>query len=301
MKTFAYQNRKSKNYFEGWYVRLTDQKNDKNIAIIFAITKDKHHPHSFIQYYDGTKKEAFYYEFDSNEFQYDDASYTVHIGENFLSTRQVFLKTKDVKIEAKTEDIELLQPYKGRQSAMGYLQKAPLECFQEVIYMDTNATFTINNTTYRGRGYMEKTYGTNFPKDWIWLQSNHSNNGSKISFSVGLVPVLFFHVKGFFLIYHHDGKEYRYGSYNLSHIKIEHVSHSETKYTIRKRKTRIELTATSHKPVKLVGPSKNGVMNLDVFETLTGTATMKVYNKDELVFEDTYHNVGLELMYDKKW
>jgi hypothetical protein len=300
MKTFAYQNRKDKNYFEGWYVRLTDEKNDINVAIIFAITKDKQHPHSFIQYYDGTKKEAFYYEFTTSQFQYDEGSGTVHIGDNFLSTRQVFLKTADVVIEAKTEDIQTLQPFRGHQSAMGYLQKAPLECFQEVIYLDTKATFTINDTTYHGRGYMEKTYGTNFPKDWIWLQSNHSKNGSKISFSVGLVPVLFFHVKGFFLIYHHQGNEYRYGSYNLSHIKIEHINHSETTYTIRKRKTKIIISAKSHQPVKLVGPSKNGVMNLDVFETLTGTATMKVYNKDELVFEDTYYNVGLELMYNKQ-
>lgn len=300
MNTFAYQNRKQHNYFEGWYVRLTDDSNNINVAIIFAITKDKENPHSFIQYYDGTNKEAFYYEFPSGDFRYDSDSHTVHIGRNYLSLRQVFLKTDDITVEAKTENNQLLKPYKGRQSAMGYMQKAPLECFQEVLYLDSNATFTLGDKTYQGHAYMEKTYGTNFPKQWIWLQSNHSKQGSKLTFSVGLVPVLFFHVKGFFLIYHHNGKEHRFGSYNLSHIKINEIDHASTTFTIHKRKTRIVITASSHQPVKLVGPSKNGKMNLDVFETLTGTATMKVYQKDELVFEDSYHNVGLELMYDKK-
>lgn len=300
MKTFAFQNRKKTNYFEGWYIRLTDQPNRINIALIFAMTKDKEHPHSFIQYYDGTNKEAFYYEFPLEDFHYDYASDTIHIGENFLSLRQLYLSTSDVTVEAKTESLMTLQSYHGNQSAMGYLSKAPLECFQEIVYLDGKGTFTIDGTSYRGKAYMEKTYGTNFPKNWIWLQSNHSKHGSKLTFSVGLVPVLFFHVKGFFLIYHHNQQEYRFGSYNLSHITINQVSHDTTTYTIRKRRTKIVITATTHKPVKLIGPSKNGKMNLDVYESLTATATMKVYRKNELIFEDEYTNVGLELMYQKK-
>ena len=300
MRTFSYQNKKQSNYFEGWYVRLSDVEKHINIAIIFAITKDKSHPHSFIQYYDGTKKEAFYYEFSVDAFGYDETSHTITIGKSFFSLRQLYLTTDDVTIEAKTEEPMLLQPYKGHQSAMGYLENAPLECFQEIIYLDAKATFTIDGTSYHGKAYMEKTYGTNFPNKWIWLQSNHSKQGSKLTFSVGMVPVLFFRVKGFFLIYHHNGKDHRFGSYNLAKITINQVSHNETTFTIKHRKTRIVITATTHKPVRLVGPRKNGTMDLDVFESLTATATMQVFHKQELVFEDQYTNVGLELMFDKK-
>jgi hypothetical protein len=67
--------------------------------------------------------------------------------------------------------------------------------------------------------------------------------------------------------------------------------------TIRKGKTRIELTATTKHPVKLVGPRKNGKMDLDVFESLQATATIQVFRKNDLLFEDQYTQVGLELMY----
>ena len=37
MKSFTYQNRRKKDYFEGWYTRLVDIENNINIAVIFAL------------------------------------------------------------------------------------------------------------------------------------------------------------------------------------------------------------------------------------------------------------------------
>ncbi len=297
MNTFGYQNKKNQNYFEGWYVRFTDDDKHTNVAIIFAITKDKDNPHSFIQYYDGKQQQAFYYTFQSDAFAYDDTTKTVSIGDNYLSLTNARVKTDDVDLVASMGNQTFLEPYHGHQSAMGYLAKAPLECFQEVIYLDSAVTFTLNGANYKGKSYMEKTYGTNFPKKWIWLQANHASNGSALTFSVGLVPVLFFHVKGFFLIYRKDGVEHRFGSYNFARIRIKEISETETTFTIKRGKTMIVLTAATQHPVRLVGPSKNGRMNLDVFESIEATASIRVYHKRELVFEDDYTNVGLELMY----
>ena len=52
MNTFEYRNLKKKNYFEGWYQRVTDENNNINYSIIFAITKDENDSHSFIQIFD---------------------------------------------------------------------------------------------------------------------------------------------------------------------------------------------------------------------------------------------------------
>ncbi|QMS84308.1 hypothetical protein [Candidatus Xianfuyuplasma coldseepsis] len=297
MNTFAFQNKKKKNYFEGWYYRITDAENNINIAVIFALTKDKKHPHSFIQFYDGHQKKAYYYTFDINDFYYDDANDTVRIGQNELSVHHLLLHTDDVHIEATNHEVVPLQIYNGHQSAMGYLSNAPLECFQEVLFMTSDVTFTLNNSPHKGTSYMEKTYGTNFPSQWIWLQSNHSKNGSLISFSVGKVPVLFFEVKGFFLILNINGKEQRYGSYNFSKIKIDAVSDTHTTFSIRKGTTTIIITAKTNHPVELVGPRKNGTMDLAVHESLNATATIKVFNHNDIIFEDEYEHVGLELMY----
>ena len=179
---------------------------------------------------------------------------------------------------------------------MGFLSKAPLECFQEIIYMSADSTFTIDNKKYTGIAYMEKTFGTNFPTKWIWLQSNHSKNNSSISFSVGIVPVLFLKKKGFLCVLEFNNTEYRFGSFNLSKVKIE-VIENQTIITIRRKQDVILIKPKQATTVKLVGPSKNGKMNLDVFESIKAEAVLTFTRKGKILLEDTYTNVGLELMY----
>jgi len=297
MKTFEYKNKKNENYFEGWYIRLHDRSKNVNIAVIFAITKNAENPHSFIQVYNGADKEAHYFTFDVDKFHFDYDTYTVHIGDNSLSSTSLVLSVEGYTINATITHRILLENYQSTYSAMGRLSKAPLECFQEVIYLDGKTEFTINNQPYYGSSYMEKTYGTNFPSKWIWLEANHSKQGSVISFSVGIIPFLFLKLKGFLLIYRHNNKEYRYGSFNLSQVKVLKSTHFATTIQVKKGFTKILIKAQTNNPVKLVGPRKNGVMDLAVFESIDATATIEVYKRGKLIFEDAYTNAGLELMY----
>ena len=46
-----------------------------------------------------------------------------------------------------------------------------------------------------------------------------------------------------------------------------------------------------------MGPSKNGIMDLSVYESINAIATLKMFDDDEMIFEDRFTNVGLELMY----
>ncbi len=297
MKTFSYQNKKNRNYFEGWYYRITDAKNDVNVAIIFAVTKDTKNPHSFIQYYDGHQKKAYYYRFDSKEFRYDATSETVFIAQNELSFQHVKLYTDNVQIEATNRAVKELQPYNGHSSAMGFLENAPLECFQEVLFLHGETDFIMNGVAYTGTSYMEKTYGTNFPTQWIWLQSSHSQKGSLISFSLGKVPVFLFEMKGFFLILRIGNIEHRFGTYNRSKIRIDVSTKTHTTFSIRRGNQTVIITAVTQHPVELVGPRKKGKMDLPVYESLNATATLKFFEGNQLVFEDEFEHVGLELMY----
>ena len=297
MKTFQFQHKKNQNYFEGWYIRLIDSKHQINIAVIFAISYAEQHPHSFIQVYNGTDKQAHYYTFGVDEFHFDADTYTVQIGENYLSPTSLVLNIDEYKLQAEVSHRILLEQYQSTYSPMGRLSKAPLECFQEVIYLNGSVSFTLNGTEYDGTSYMEKTYGTNFPTKWIWIESSTSEKGSLLSFSVGIVPVLFLKIKGFFLIYRHNNKEHRFGSFNLSRIKVLDYTDYHTTIQIKKGRTRIVLKAQTNHPIKLIGPRKNGVMDLAVFESLDSTATIHVYHGKKLIFDDSYTNVGLELMY----
>ena len=103
MNTFEYKNRKRKNYFEGWYLRVTDEEKNVNLAFIFAITKDEEDPHAFIQVYDGIALTNKYFRFDVNDFKYLDK--TVYIKDNYLSLDNMCLKVKDFEINIMMENI----------------------------------------------------------------------------------------------------------------------------------------------------------------------------------------------------
>lgn len=301
MNLFKYQNKKNINYFEGWYFRFTDSRSKSNFAVIFAVTKHETDPHSFIQVLDAKAHKTYYYRFDITDFSYNSETSTVAIGENTISINSLYLKTSDFTITSTTRKIEELKPYGKTKSVMGFLQNAPLECFQEVVFIEARTSFKIvyPRRTFSGVGksYMEKTYGKNFPNKWVWLQSNYGQKGSKLSFSLGLVPILFFKVKGFFLVLQYDGKEERLTSYNLSRVTVRILDNHSYMLIIKKRRTRIELVVTSEDKLTLVGPRKHGLMNLDVFESITSKAGINVYKNKQLVYNDVYENVGVELMY----
>lgn len=302
MSGFGFENKKRKNYFEGWYFKCTDTSTSDNYAIIFAITRNMENPHSFIQFYNGTTNETLYFTFPIETFRYHLNSNTVFIGDNYICEDNVYFQSDELSFEATSTNQKKLRKYQHTHSAMGIMSKAPLECFQEIVFMNAEVKFDIIKkgvaSTHSGQSYMERTYGTNFPSKWIWFQSNYSKHNSMVSFSVGLIPFLFFKVKGFFLVLSYNGLEERFGSFNFSKIKIQSIHKTTSSITIKKGKKRVELLLETKIPARLLGPLKNGIMNLEVWECINASGIIKVYHRNILLFEDVYQNAGLELMYD---
>ncbi|MFK5882963.1 MAG: tocopherol cyclase family protein [Candidatus Izemoplasma sp.] len=294
MALFTYQNKHKIDYFEGWYLRLIDESNNLNYAIIIGITKESSDAHSFIQIYDGTKLENHYYRYHLEDFSFSGDK--VRIKHNYLSKDALCIKEKGIDINIVINKQEKLKA----KSAMGFLSKLPLTCFQEVIFMDAqyHGEITIDEKKYNstGKSYMEKTYGNKFPTKWIWLQSNHFNKEVSFAFAYGLVPIAKWEAKGFFAIMHYKGKEYRFASYNFSRLKIIKKSETDLEFTIKRGRLRLEISAQILNNVILVGPGVNGIMNLDVKESLNSLVHIRFSKGNKVIFETTGTNVGLENM-----
>ena len=102
MKKFEYRDLKTNNYFEGWYLRVTDELKNINMAFIFALTKDIDDPHSFIQVYDGIALTNKYYRFEVKDFSFK--AQTVFIKDNYLSLEKMHLNIEgfEISISLKT-------------------------------------------------------------------------------------------------------------------------------------------------------------------------------------------------------
>lgn len=300
MNPFTYKNKRKTDYFEGWYFRITDIEKGVNSAFIFALTKNTDDPHAFIQYFDGANNRSHYYRYDTNEFSFKDD--TVKIAGNVLSEDKMYLKTNDIEVNVVISSKQKLHKKLLSNSAMSYLHIFPLECFQEVVLMDGVVEGTYKKKdkelSVKGKTYIEKTFGYKFPKRWIWIQSNHFDQDVTFSFSLGEIPVFNKLVTGFFLIVTYQNKEYKFGSYNFSKIRITEISGNNIKMIAKHGRYKLEIEAISDNPVTLIGPIENGKMVLDVFESITSTLSLKLTKSKKLVFQSNGTSVGMENMYE---
>jgi hypothetical protein len=298
MKKFDFRNLKTSNYFEGWYLRITDELKNVNLAFIFAVTKDVDDPHSFIQIYDGISLTNKYYRFDISDFRF--INKTVSIKNNFLSLENMYINIKEFEIDISLESIKNIKMKHSEKSAMSYMSKFPLECFQEVNIIDGvfKGNITINKEikSISGKTYLEKTYGNKFPQEWIWLQSNHFDKEAALTFAYGKIPFIKWKVNGFFSILIINGIEYRFASYNFARIKINKVSDTKAIITLKRGFHKLVLSAKMIHPVVLVGPVENGKMILDVFESINSLVSLTLYKRNKVIFESKGRNVGFELV-----
>jgi hypothetical protein len=294
MKHFELKDKVKKNGFEGWYTRLTDPTKGVNIAVIFAKTTYYKDPHGFIQIYDGTLKVNHYFRFLLSDFKATEDG--VYLKDNHLSLKTMTIKAGDYAI-----DVHFAKPVQNSyKSAMGFLEKLPLETFQEVVLMQAEFKGTLifkgQTQTLIGKSYMEKTYGKKFPKTWFWLQANHFHDSAlSISMSGGHVPTLFLRPFGFFVLLYTQDKTYRFATYNFSRFRSSvHDDHVE----MRVKKGRLTLTVRvyDHHPVELVGPKDAGDMSLPVYECINANTKITLEKNKKVIFSDESRYAGFEWM-----
>lgn len=293
MGHFALKSKVKTNGFEGWYVRFTDPQHALNTSLIFAHTTDETDPHAFIQVFDGVKKVNTYHRFDAHAFRFQND--VVHIGKNRLSMQDVYLEVPELTLKATFK-----KPVFNREkSAMGLLEKLPLETFQEVVIMGAQFTGTLTSQgrskSITGKTYMEKTYGKKFPRTWFWVQANHFSKRLYLSMSGGHVPTLKFRPFGFFVLLYTTTKSYRFATYNLSKIDIQETEGSYI-FTVRKRALSLSVTVTHHTPTVLVGPTDGGKMVLDVLESIDAHVHIRLSHKNRLIVEAESPYGGFEYM-----
>ncbi len=285
------KNRHRHNVFEGWYTRLVLAEGQGNLAIIMAYTTNREDPHAFIQVFDGMQKSNRYVRFPLDAYRYD--GHTVWIDTNHLAPDSLRIDIDEHVLDVSFSSIQTLE-----RSAMGFLAKFPLQCYQEIIMLGGSFSGRITTPTidgeHRGTLYMEKTFGRRFPKRWFWLQANRFK-GAALSMAGGHVPTLFHKPFGFFAIFQHGEQTHTFATYNRAKMNV--TEHDDTVvFTLRRRRCRLTITATKSAPTALVGPADKGAMTLPVFETLNATVTVHLEENGTILYDGISPLGGFEWM-----
>lgn len=304
----------SKQYFEGWYYKQVNKDSSYSISFIPGISYNKKDPHSFIQciIVNGEDEIFTYYNrYSLSDFEYTDIPFTIKIKNNIFSKDSIILNIENEELTIFGEleyssSIELRKSFK-EPNIMGYLSYLPkLQCNHHIISVShkVNGNLLVNKKLYNftnGKGYIEKDWGTSFPKDYIWLQCNNFNYSKDIylTFSYATIPYFNIDFKGFFCSLVIGDKEYRFASYNNSKVKLISLDDNYFNVFIKRKNIELNIKASikSSKATKALASPYKGEMSKQIKEGLKGIVEMSLLDKDNNFKIDAKgSDSGIEIM-----
>jgi hypothetical protein len=147
-----------------------------------------------------------------------------------------------------------------------------------------------------GKGYIEKDWGTSFPKKYIWIQSNNfENRNTSIFFSAADIPFMNSSFFGYICNLVTDGKEYRFATYNKGKLNIECATDKNIALSLENGKVKLRIEADRNNIGELIAP-KRGKMQEIIKEGLVGAVKIYLYNeRNELIYQDSSGTAGIEI------
>ncbi|HEX6888153.1 MAG TPA: tocopherol cyclase family protein [Candidatus Nanopelagicales bacterium] len=184
-------------YFEGWYVKLVSADRRTRLALIPGVflSEDGRIAESFVQVLDGMTGATAYHRFDLAEFEAAPDRFAVRVGPNHFDASGVRVDLPGLRADVRFGP-PVAWPVTVREpGAMGWYAWVPtMECYHGVVSLDHGLAGWIETEAGRadlvgGRGYLEKDWGTAFPRGYVWIQSNHfATPGLSLVASTALIP-----------------------------------------------------------------------------------------------------------------
>jgi len=300
---------KKKNYFEGWYYKMVSPDGLYSLALIPGISLNKDNPHVFIQVfitYNNADLETKYLIFPLKDFDVIKNPFSLIIDKQVFREDgiSIDIEDKDISIHGQLSFQEttriktsILSP-----SIMGFFSYFKfMECYHGVVSMNhtLNGLLVINGKEVDftgGKGYIEKDWGKSFPKEYVWMQSNHFKNPkTSFMFSEATIPFIGFEFHGLIVNLLVNEKEYRFATYNRAKVNNRDIEPQEVYYEIKKGKYKLIVEAINDQTISLVSP-ENGAMVKAIKEGLSGRIKLQLFKNNRMIYEDIGTNAGLEIM-----
>lgn len=295
---------KKSKYFEGWYYKQVNSALNKSVSFIFGYSTNTKNPHSFIQIIQSNPLQTAYLTFPLDSFKSENKGY--RIDNTWFSPTKLILDINHETITCKGEltfsESNVLSsenPY--MPNIMGPFTYIPnMECNHGVVSMShtINGSIQLNDETWEfnnDKGYIEKDWGTSFPKRYIWIQGNHfKNTNTSFMLSLAYIPFIGFSFEGLIAQLNTDVKSYRFATYTASNRSDLSKNDHGFIMTIKRGFYKLIVDVIMDHRISLVSP-KDGLMQNSIKEGLGGTVHLKLYHFNQLILEDTSTNCGIEI------
>lgn len=300
------------NRFEGWYFKVVDAEERQPYAFIAGVFLGEDR-HAFVQVLDGRMGRSWYHRFDVREFSADRHRFDVRIGKNRFHAG-------GMELDLERSDPGAGHVMKGHISfgawthwpssflspgAMGPYSFVPfIQCNHGLLSLDNELRGSLEAEGERisydgGRGYLEKDWGSSFPKGYTWAQSNHFEEpGIAVTAAVATSPWLTTNVRGFIVGFLFEGTVHCFRTYLGAVIERLQVSETHMQLRLRNRSHRLQLKVKKSAGAVLMAPYE-GKMRERVAETMDSTIDLRFSTLAGAdLFVGTGRNACLEIQGD---
>lgn len=284
--------------FEGWYLRFTQGQSPWNFALIAGFARDEiDTPIFFLQGIE-SDGEVFLLTCPKEKVTYQTDRFEIHCPWGFLSIHQVQLDISQdssrIEMDIKLSDgSSTLAP---RKNVMDWAQNLPfLPCYHYVHTMNASCLGKVSWGShhiqkFEGRHYLERDWGSTFPKEWMWTQS-HALSGDGDSITAvwsrirwgsikftGAAAVLI--VKGI--------------SYSFSTARFHRAQHKANRWIFRSKSHRLVIEVSPESFSPLLAP-QHGKLLRPVEESLDSELKIELWEGTLQIYSGVALQAGYEL------
>jgi tocopherol cyclase len=296
---------KARNYFEGWYFKQVSGNGEQVFSFIPGISLTKDDPHAFIQVINGISGETHYVQYDLNQFYWNKNRFEVKIGSSVFSNEgiQLNIDTCEIKVNGQIGFSDNV-PYPSSlfsPGVMGWYSFVPfMECKHGVVSVTHHLSgcLIINESNIdfsQGKGYIEKDWGTSFPKAWLWLQCNtFVKSNASLMISVADIPWLGSYFLGLIAFIYFDGKFFLFNTYSKSTIQKLEKQGNSIHIELESRQNKLVVDVKNNLSGILKAP-QSGSMVRHIKESVDSEVSVQLLDKaGNIIFRDEGHHAGLE-------
>ncbi len=293
---------RTQRYFEGWYFKIVSRDERHAMAFIPGISMgDKGVSHSFVQVMYGSECRSAYHRFGAADFKPAERRFQVSVGNNSFSAENMSLDLPGVQGAIHFNNTQPWPKMLGAPGIMGWYSFAPfMECNHGVVSLhhELEGELVIDGVSVDfsgGKGYIEKDWGTSFPKAYVWMQSNHFDTHDRVSLlaSVAHIPWLHSHFIGFISGFWLDGRLFKFATYTGARKSLK-ISDQEVELSFRNTNTELRILAQQAPGTALISPL-SGEMTGKISESLLATMQVELLENGRRIFEGKGRCAGLEV------